>query len=129
ESEALRAEARRKAERALERIRAGEPFPEVAAEVSEEPGAEGRQGLLQPGREGSWVSEFWNAARALDPGEVSPVTETQYGFHVLRLEERREIPFEEARNDVTLEVAEMIGVSPGATPPVPEPEGMRATHD
>lgn len=125
EREAQRAEARAKAERALERIRAGEPFPEVAAEVSEEPGAEGRQGLLQPGREGSWVGEFWNAARALEPGQVSPVTETQYGFHVLRLEDRREIAFEEARNAVTLEVAAMIGVTPGAAPPVPEPQGMR----
>jgi len=89
--------ARRKAEAAIVRLEAGERFGDVAVELSEEPGAEGRQGLLQPGREGSWVSEFWNAALALEPGEISPVTETQYGFHVLRLEDRKIVPFEEAR--------------------------------
>ena len=104
-----RAEARRKAEAALQRLREGDPFPEVAAELSEEPGAEGRQGLLQPGREGSWVSEFWNAALAGEVGEISPVVETQYGFHVLRLEQREIVPFEEARPTVVLEVASLLG--------------------
>ena len=104
-----RAEAEGKAEAALERLRAGEPFPTVAAELSEEPGAEGRQGLLQPGREGSWVWEFWNAALALEVGDISPVVETQYGFHVLHLEGREIVPLEEARATVVLEVASLIG--------------------
>ena len=101
--------ARDKAESAIARLEAGERFPEVAAELSEEPGAEGRQGLLQPGREGSWVSEFWAAAVALEPGEISPVTETQYGFHVLRLEDRQIVSFEEARPTIAAEVAALIG--------------------
>ncbi len=104
-----RAEAQRKAGAALERLGAGDPFPEVAAELSEEPGAEGRQGLLTPGREGSWVSEFWNAALALEVGDISPVVETQYGYHVLRLEGREIVPFEEARPAVVLEVANLMG--------------------
>ena len=101
--------ARKKAEAAIARLEAGERFPEVAAELSEEPGAEGRQGLLQPGREGSWVSEFWNAAIALEPGEISAVTETQYGFHVLRLEDRQIVPFDEARPAVVARVSALIG--------------------
>ena len=101
--------ARKKAEAAIVRLEAGERFGEVAAELSEEPGAEGRQGLLQPGREGSWVSEFWNAALALEPGEISPVTETQYGFHVLRLEDRRVVPFEEARPAVVARIFALMG--------------------
>ena len=104
-----RAEAQRKGEAALERLRTGDPFPEVAAELSEEPGAEGRQGLLTPGREGSWVSEFWGAALALEVGDISPVVETPYGFHVLRLEGREIVPFEETRPTVVLEVADLIG--------------------
>lgn len=110
ETDATREAARIKAEGALGRILAGEPFPQVAAEVSEEPGAEGREGLLTPGREGSWVPEFWGAATALAPGEVSGVVETQYGFHVLRLETRDTVAFEEARPRVALEVAGLMGL-------------------
>jgi parvulin-like peptidyl-prolyl isomerase len=104
-----RAEAEAKAERALELLRGGADFARTAAELSEEPGAEGREGLLTPGREGSWVPEFWAAALALEPGEISPVTETQYGYHILRLEDRQVVPFEEARSTVVREVARQIG--------------------
>lgn len=107
--DAHRAEARAKAERALESLRNGADFAETAARLSEEPGAEGRQGLLQPGREGAWVDEFWAAASALEVGEISPVTETQYGFHILRLEDREIVPFEEARSAVARRVADQVG--------------------
>jgi hypothetical protein len=103
-----RAEAAAKAARALEALRGGADFAETAARLSEEPGAEGRQGLLTPGREGSWVPEFWAAALALRPGEISPVTETQYGYHILRLEDRRVVPFEQARSGVARSVAEQV---------------------
>lgn len=103
-----RDEAEAKAERALERLEGGADFAVTAAELSEEPGAEGREGLLTPGREGSWVPEFWAAALALEPGEISPVTETQYGYHILRLEDREVVPFEEARATVAREVARQI---------------------
>lgn len=107
-SEEHRAEAMAKAERAMERLQDGADFAATAAELSEEPGAEGREGLLEPGREGSWVPEFWEAALALEPGEISPVTETQYGYHILRLEDREVVPFEEARSTVARAVARQI---------------------
>ena len=103
-----RAEAQAKAERALESLREGADFASTAAALSEEPGAEGREGLLTPGREGSWVPEFWAAALALEPGEISPVTETQYGYHILRLEDREVVSFQEARSVVVREVAREI---------------------
>ena len=104
-----RAEAEAKAQRALEALRQGADFAATAATLSEEPGAEGREGLLTPGREGAWVPEFWAAAVALEPGEISPVTETQYGYHILRLEDRQVVPFEEARSVVVRRVADEIG--------------------
>lgn len=104
-----RERARNRAVEARERALAGEPFPELAGEVSEEPGAEARGGLLEPGREGTWVPEFWEAALALEEEELSSVVETEYGFHVLRLEARREVPFSAARERVVSDVAAMIG--------------------
>lgn len=98
--DAHRQDARGRAEAALDRVRAGEDFAVLVGRLSEEPGAAERGGLLRPGREGSWVPEFWEAASSLKPGEVSGVVETEYGFHVLRLEERRVIPFEEVRYEV-----------------------------
>ena len=106
---AHRAEAERKADRALEALRGGADFAETAARLSEEPGAEGRQGLLAPGREGAWVDEFWTAASGLDVGEISAVTETEYGYHILRLEDRTVVPFEEARATVIRDVAPRVG--------------------
>ena len=92
--------ARARAVEALERARAGEDFQAVVAEYSDEPRAAERGGLLEPGREGSWVPEFWEAASSLEEGEISDVVETEFGFHVLRLEERRRVPFDEVRDDV-----------------------------
>jgi hypothetical protein len=108
ETEPVRAEARAKAQRALELLQGGADFAETAASLSEEPGAEGRQGLLTPGREGAWVDEFWAAASALSVGEISPVTETRYGFHILRLEGREVVPFEEGRSRIARDVAQRV---------------------
>ena len=70
--ESHRKAAQRKAQTAIARLEAGERFGEVAAELSEEPGAEGRQGLLQPGRDGSWVSEFWDGCPGIGAGRDQP---------------------------------------------------------
>ena len=109
EPAAARATARERAEAGLARIRGGEPFETVVAEVSEEPGAAARGGLLRPGQRGTWVEEFWTAATGLQEGEVSSVVESPFGFHVLRLEERRILPFSDARPSVVRRVAEGLG--------------------
>jgi hypothetical protein len=110
ESDDVRAAARAKADAALARARAGEDFPTLCAELSEEPGAAERQGLLQPARQGGWVPEFWGAAAVLQVGDLSEVVESQYGFHVLRLEGREVVPFVEARPQVVAEAARNIGI-------------------
>ncbi|CAN5780310.1 hypothetical protein BH23GEM8_BH23GEM8_19730 [soil metagenome] len=93
---AERAEAHEVAEQVASRARAGEDFSALAAQLSEEPGAAERGGLLKPGRRGGWVAPFWDAALGLRAGEVSGVVETEYGYHVLRLDEKRTIAFAQA---------------------------------
>ena len=81
-----------------QRLEAGESFPLVAIDMSEGPsGAQGGDlGLF--GR-GQMVAAFEEAAFALQPGEVSAPVETQFGFHLIKLEERvtaEQVPFETA---------------------------------
>lgn len=92
-----RAAARSRAEEALARVRAGEDFGAVADEVSEDPSssAGGDLGWVTRGRQ---VEGWDEAAFALEPGDVSEVTETAFGFVVIKVEEHREArvqPFEE----------------------------------
>lgn len=97
-----------KASRGRDLLESGAGFAEVEAELAEDGGAEAREGTLPASREADLVPEFWQAALVLEPGELSPVTETQYGFHVLRLLEREQVPFAEARSTVVREVAATI---------------------
>jgi hypothetical protein len=90
-----RASAKRLAEEAHTYAVAGEDFEALVARYSEEPRAAERGGRLEPAREGAWVEPFWTAANALEPGTISPVVETEYGYHVIRLENRERVPYEE----------------------------------
>lgn len=83
-----RAAARAKAEAARKRVLAGEDFAAVAREVSEDPAAANGGDLGVFSRD-MMVEPFANAAFALEPGQVSEVVETQFGFHVIKVEEKR----------------------------------------
>lgn len=72
-----------------ERILSGDRFSTLATLYSEDPGSATKGGELGFFTRGKMVSEFEAAAFALKPGEVSPVIETQFGFHIIQLIERR----------------------------------------
>lgn len=80
---------RAKIEAALRRARAGEDFTALAKELTEEPGGGERGGDLGWFGRGQMVKPFEEAAFALKAGEVSGIVETQFGFHVIKVEERR----------------------------------------
>ena len=70
-------------------ILAGEDFATLARQFSEDPGSAQRGGDLGFMARSDFVREFAEAAFALNPGEISAVIESQFGFHIIRLEEKR----------------------------------------
>ena len=73
---------------ALERIRKGEDFAAVAKEVSTDTGTKDNGGDLGWFPRGMMAEEFEAAAFALQPGQVSDVVRTSYGYHIIKVEER-----------------------------------------
>jgi peptidyl-prolyl cis-trans isomerase D len=102
------ARARTRAEETLGRLRGGAAFADLALEVSEDPGSRERGGDLGwVERGGEFGTALEEAAFALAPGTTSELVRTPAGFHLLRVEERREarsVPFEEVRRDLAREV-------------------------
>ncbi len=85
-------EARQKAQAILERARKGEDFAKLAKENSDDPGSKDKGGEYDFFTRGRMVPEFDTVAFALKPGEISDVFETPFGYHIIKLEDRRSGP-------------------------------------
>ncbi len=78
-----KAEAKALAEKALSRVRAGESFDAIAKNESDGP-SRGKGGSLGVIRRADMAEPFAVAAFALQKGQLSTVTETEFGFHIIR---------------------------------------------
>lgn len=59
-------------------------FAAVARKQSQDTQSGQQGGMLPPFRHGDMVPEFEQGVRALKPGEISGIVETQYGYHIIR---------------------------------------------
>lgn len=101
-------EARAKAADLLEQLRAGADFEALAREHSEDPGSAARGGALGAIQRGQTVPPFEEAAFALtEVGQLSELVESQFGFHIIRLDNKIEAgvpPFETVREQIIAQI-------------------------
>ncbi len=84
------ADARAQAEKLLQELRNGADFEALAREHSADPGSAAKGGDLGFFPKGKMVPAFDAALDALDkPGSLSPVVESEFGLHIIRLEARK----------------------------------------
>jgi hypothetical protein len=94
------------AEEIRQRAVEGEDFSELARRYSEDPGSAVRGGDLGWFEPGAMVPQFEEAAFRLQPGEISEVTETLFGLHIIKVDERETPAFDEQRDEFRQWVAE-----------------------
>ena len=103
------AKAKAKIEEIAQRIKAGEDFGEVAKEISEDPGSAPQGGELGWFAHGQMVPEFDKASFALNPGELSEPVKTQFGWHLIQLEEKKaagQKPLDEVKDQIRTRLAQ-----------------------
>ena len=80
---------RKKIEDIRTRVLKGEDFGTLAFLYSQDPGSAKKNGELGFMERGALVKEFAAVAFTIQPGQVSEIFETQFGFHIVQLIERR----------------------------------------
>jgi peptidyl-prolyl cis-trans isomerase C len=138
------------AKAALARVNKGEDFAKVADEVSKDPGSQG--GDLGWFTKDKMVPEFAEAAFKLEPGQISQPVKSEFGWHIIKVEGKREKPFPSfdqvkdqvaryvvqkaqselitgLRKDAKVERTAAAPPAPGETPDTPDATAAPGTPD
>lgn len=97
--------AKAKADDVLVKLKAGGDFAKLAEESSDDPGSKARGGDLSWVSRGQMVKPFEEAAFALkQPNDLSPVVESQFGYHIIQLLEHQGpgmVPYDEVKDKIS----------------------------
>jgi foldase protein PrsA len=107
-TEPEKAEAKKKIEDILARAEAGEDFAELAKQYSEDPGSKDNGGLYEDFPRGHMVKPFEDAAFSVPVGEMSGIVETTYGYHIIKVVDRKKETrsFEKVRGEIETRLKE-----------------------
>jgi peptidyl-prolyl cis-trans isomerase D len=91
----------------LAQVKSGKDFGELAKQYSQDPGSAQNGGDLGWAERSTFVKPFADALFAMKPGEIAGPVKTQYGYHIIRLDEiqaGKAKSFEEARPELEAQV-------------------------
>ncbi len=103
------AAARDRAQALLSRLEAGESFAALAAEASDDGGTAAAGGSLGTLTQSQLPGELGSAIFSMDEGEIEGPIETEFGFHIVRLDEileRGPLPLDQVRSELLSEMRE-----------------------
>lgn len=101
-SDADKKKAKAKAEKILKEVKNGGDFAELAKKYSEDPGSAENGGSLGTFGKGQMVEPFEEAAFSMEPGEISDLVETDYGYHIIKVTDKinETTSYEEAKDGI-----------------------------
>lgn len=100
-------DAKKKADNLVKQLRGGASFSELAKEHSEDPGSKDNGGLYTSDQLplGATDPAFKNAALSLPINKISDPVEGSFGYHIIRVEKRNELKYDDIAKDLIIEVA------------------------
>ncbi len=93
------AEAKKRAEEVKKKLDKGGDFSKLAKEYSDDPGSKEQGGLVE-GLSDEFVPEFAKAARTLPLNKLSDPIKTDFGYHVMKVSERKKLPYNEVKDQL-----------------------------
>jgi len=104
--EKQKAEVKKKADEIYKKAKDGEDFAKLAKEYSQDPGSKEAGGSLGQFPRGAMVPEFEKVAFSLKDGEISQPVETQFGYHIIKLNKRIKLNYNDVKNTMKQELTQ-----------------------
>lgn len=93
------ADAKKRALEVKEKLESGGDFAKLAKEYSDDPGSKENGGMIE-GSADQYVPEFADAAKTLPFGKISDLIKTSYGYHIIKVEDRKKQTADKAPDQV-----------------------------